>query len=137
MAVINGNDFVIKYATTEAGTKLVFGHAQSASISFSNSLIETTTKDSASWMENITGKKSFTISTDGLIDYAVVATENNFEDFADTAIAGTKVFFTIGTGDGTYEGEAFIDSFEGSGGTDDVATYSVSLTGTGALAKSS
>ena len=136
MAVINGNDFTIKYATTESGTKDVFAHAQSASISFSNSLIETTTKDSSSWMENISGKKSFTLSTDGLIDYSTVTNANNFEEFADVAIAGTLVYFTIGTTDGTYEGQAYIDSFEGSGGTDDVATYSCSLTGTGALAKS-
>ncbi len=136
MATFNGNDFVIKYATSDSGTKQVFAHAQSASVSFSNSLIDVTTKDSDSWSEMISGQKSFTLSTDGLIDYAAVTDAENFESFADTAIAGTKIFFTVGDGTDTYAGEGFIDSFEASGGTDDVATYSCSITGTGALAKS-
>ena len=127
---------MIKYATSDSATKEVFAHAQSASLSFSNSLIETTTKDSSSWTEMISGKKSFTISTDGLIDYASITDEQNFEDFADIAIAGTKIYFTIGNGSDTYEGEGFIESFEANGGTDDVATYSCSVSGTGALSKS-
>lgn len=136
MATFKGNDFVIKYATTDSGTKQVFAHAQSASLSFSNSLIETTTKDSDSWTEMISGKKSFSLSTDGLIDYATIADKHNFEAFADVAIAGTKIFFTVGNGSDTYEGEGFIESFEANGGTDDVATYSCSISGTGELTKS-
>ena len=93
MAVINGNDFVLTAASTSSGAKQVFAHAQTASISFSNSLIETTTKSSNSWMENISGRKSFTISTDGLIDYLTVATSENVVGLTDLAIAGTEIFF--------------------------------------------
>ena len=141
MAVINGNDFVLSAASTSSGAKQVFAHAQTASISFSNSLIETTTKSSNSWMENISGRKSFTISTDGLIDYLTVATSENVVGLTDLAIAGTEIFFsitgdeTVGTGKITYEGSAFIDSLEQSGGSDDVATWSLSATGNGALSK--
>ena len=141
MAVINGNDFVLTAASTSNGSKQVFAHAQTASISFSNSLIETTTKSSNSWMENISGRKSFTISTDGLIDYLTVATADNVVSLTDLAIAGTEIFFaitgdeTVGTGKITYEGSAFIDSLEQSGGSDDVATWSLSATGNGALSK--
>ena len=42
---------------------------------------------------------------------------------------------TVGTGKITYEGSAFIDSLEQSGGSDDVATWSLSATGNGALTK--
>lgn len=135
MAKINGNDLVIKFASTEMGTKNVFAHAQNATLSFSNSLIETTTKASSSWMENLAGKKSFTLSTDGLIDYASVANAQNFEAFVDIAIAGTLIYFTFGAGNDTYDGSGYIDSFSANGPTDDAASYSVSITGTGTLTK--
>ena len=139
--VINGNDFVLTGASTSGGTKQVFAHAQTASISFSNSLIETTTKSSNSWMENISGRKSFSISTDGLIDYATVSNQENVVSLTDLAINGTEVFFTItgdptvGSGNISYQGSGFIDSLEQTGGSDDNATWSLSITGNGALTK--
>ena len=138
MAVINGNNLVLKTAATSGGTKQIFAHAQSASLSFSNALIDVTTKSSNSWKQMISGQKSFTISSDGLVDYATVADAQNFVALADLAIAGTEIFFTIGIGEGAdqgYQGSAFISSIENSGGTDEAATYSISLDGTGALTK--
>ena len=135
MATFNGNDLVLKYAITEAGTKEVFAHATSCTISFSNSLIDVTTKDSNSFEEMISGRKSFTLSSDGLMDYSSTTDAHNFEAVADVAIAGTKIFFTYGVGSDTYEGEAFMESFDANGESDGAATYSVSLKGTGALTK--
>lgn len=136
MAAFNGKDLVLKYATTEAGTKQVFAHARTCSLSFSNSLIDVTTKDSASFEEMISGRRSATLSTDGLVDYSATTDSHNFEALADVAIAGSKVFFTYGVGSDTYEGEAFIESFEASGEADSEATYSASLKVTGAITKS-
>ena len=141
MAVFNGNDLVLAIHNTASTVK--FAHAQSASISFSNSLLDATTKDSNSWEEMISGRKSFSISADGLVDFDDVASATSTEGFADFAIAGTQVFFTfergatgLSSGDMTgWEGSAFIESFEVSAGSDEVATYTVSLKGTGALAK--
>ena len=71
MAVLNGNDITFVAATTSTeADKDLFAHATSCTLSVSNSTIETTTKDSSSWMEIISGKKSYTISVDGLVDYA-------------------------------------------------------------------
>ena len=50
-------------------------------------------------------------------------------------LAGTKVYFTFGTGSDTYDGEAFIESIEVNAPSDDKVSYSVSLKGTGALTK--
>lgn len=143
MAVFNGNDLVLAIHAT-SGSEVKFAHAQSASISFSNSLLDTTTKDSNSWEEMISGRKSFSISADGLVDFDDVASATSTEGFADFAIAGTKVFFTFERAAGSlasgtmlgWEGSAFIESFEVSAGADEVATYTVSLKGTGALTKS-
>ena len=131
---------MLKSATTSGGTKTIFAHAQSASLSISNALIDVTTKSSNSWKEMISGQKSFSLSSDGLVDYATVADAQNFTALADLAIAGTKIFFEIGVGTTAgeqYQGEAFISSIEQSGGTDDAATYSISLEGTAALTKTS
>ena len=137
--MINGNNLVLKTATTSGGTKTIFAHAQTASLSVNNALIDVTTKSSNSWKEMISGQKSWSVSSDGLVDYATVADAQNFTALADLAIAGTKVFIEIGVGTTAgdqYEGEAFIASIEQTGGTDDAATYSISLEGTGALTAS-
>lgn len=114
-------------------------HAQSGSLSFSNSLIDTTTKSSNSWMEKISGQKSFSLSADGLLDYATTA---NSTDVVGTggagsisalALAGTKFFIRFYIGTQGYKGEGFVSSFDQSGGTDDAPTYSISIEGTGTL----
>ena len=138
MAVQNGNNLVLRTASTSGGTKQIFAHAQSASLDLSNAVIDVTTKSSNSWKQIISGQKSFSISTDGLVDYATVADAQNFIALADIAVAGTEVFFSIGIGEGAdqgYQGSAFITSISQTGGVDDVATYSISLEGTGALTK--
>ena len=138
MAVLNGNNLVLKTATTSGGTKQIFAHSQSASLNFSNALIDVTTKDSNSWKQMISGQKSFTLSADGLVDYATVADAQNFVALADLAIAGTEVYFTIGIGEGAdqgYQGQAFISSIEKTSGVDEAVTYSISLDGNGALTK--
>ena len=142
MAVFNGNDLVLAIGNSDSN-EAKFAHAQSASISFSNSLVDVTTKDSSSWDQMISGRKSFTISADGLADFDDVASSTSTEGFSDLALAGTKVFFelqrptgSLTTGDQLgWRGEAFIESFEVSGASDDAVTYSVSLKGTGQLIK--
>ena len=114
-------------------------HAQSASLSFSNSLIDVTTKTSNSWMQKISGQKSFSLSSDGLLDYATVANHTDVVGGGGAgtasalALAGTEVFFQFRIGNQGYKGSGFIASFEQSGGTDDAPTYSVSVEGNGEL----
>ena len=142
MAKFNGNDLVLAIHNT-SGSEVKFAHSQSASISFSNSLVDVTTKDSNSWEEMISGRKSFSISTDGLADFDDVASATATEQFSDYALAGTQVFFTferpatgLSTGDlEGWSGSAFIESFEISAASDEAVTYSVSLKGTGQLTK--
>ena len=139
MATFNGNDLVLAINST-SGSEVKFAHAQTASISFSNSLVDVTTKDSNSWEEMISGRKSFTLSTDGLADFDD-ATSGGTEGFSDYALAGTEVFFTFertagasGTLTG-WSGKAYIESFDISAASDDAVTFTCSLKGTGALTK--
>ena len=135
----NGNDLVLAISSTE-GSEVKFAFAQSASLSFSNALIDTTTKDSGSWEDMISGRRSFTLSTDGLADFDD-STTGGTQGFSDFALAGTEVFFTFERTTGAsgtltgWKGSAFIESFEISAGSDEAVTYSVSLKGTGQLVK--
>ena len=140
MALVNANNLVIGLATASSDTAYApLAHAQSASLSFSNSLIDVTTKSSNSWMQKISGQKSFSLSSDGLLDYATVTSE--FDVVGDggagtasaLALAGTEVFLQFRIGNQGYKGQGFIASFEQSGGTDDAPTYSVSIEGNGEL----
>lgn len=141
MAVVNANNLVIGLATTESTTSLYdpIAHAQNASLSFSNALIDTTTKSSNSWMEKISGQRSFTLSSDGLVDYAAatgmtdVVGGGGAGTISNIALAGTNVFFQFRIGMVGYRGNGFISAFEQSGGTDDAPTFSVTIEGNGEL----
>ena len=140
MALVNANAVVIGLATTESNTAYSpLAHSNNASLSFSNSLIDVTTKSSNAWAEKISGERSWNLSSDGFVDYATVADE--FDVVGDgaagtasaLALAGTKVFIQFRIGNQGYKGEGFITSFDQSGGTNDAPTYSISLEGTDML----
>lgn len=142
MGLINGNALTLAIDSTSGGEQ-VFAHSISASLSVNNSLIDTTSVDSNSWEEMISGRKAFSISTDGLADFDDVASAKSTEQFSDLALAGTKVFFMftrpetgLSSGDLLgWSGQAFIESFEVSRSADDNITYSCSLKGSGELSK--
>lgn len=141
MAIVNANNLVIGLATAEASDLYdPIAHAQTVSLSFSNSLIDVTTKSSQAWMQKISGQRSFSLSADGLVDYDTVSGATDVVGGAGAgsvstlALAGTSVFFQFRIGTEGYKGSGFISSFEQSGGTDDAPTFSVSIEGTGVLA---
>ena len=209
MAVINGNDFVVTGALTSSGTQQTFLHANTSTIDHTDAVIEATTKDSDSTAEYISGRKTYTISVDGLLDYSGTGTSPQSQTFSgngtltaftltntpltgtitvtvggvattaftvagsvitfssapaagtdnivvayssnlvgldtvelfDVAQAGSTIFWAAsgddrtGTGRVTYSGQALITSYSQSGGSDEVASYSMSLQGTGVITK--
>ena len=142
MALLNGNALTLAIDST-AGGEQVFAHSISASLSVNNSLIDVTSVDSNSFEEMISGRKSFSLSTDGLADFDDVSGSKSTEQFSDLALAGTKVFFMFTRPDAGltagdlmgWSGAAFIESFEVSRSADDNITYSCSLKGSGELSK--
>lgn len=141
MAIVNANQLVLRASTTAPSNALspTVAHAQNASLSFSNSLIDTTTKSSNSWMQKISGQRSFTLSADGLLGYAAVSGAvdvvggGGSGTLSALALSGAEIFFQFGIGNQGYSGSGFISSFEQSGGTDDAPTYSISIEGNGVL----
>lgn len=132
MTKVKGIDVLvgIKNATTYD----TLGGQRGATLNRSSETIEVTDKVSGGWKENYSGIKEWSVDCDGLfvVDDAAFATlETAFN-------AGTAIDVEISDGTNiTYSGKAYITDFPIEAPYDDVATYSISLTGTGALAATS
>ena len=140
MAILNGTDITV----TDGSNNTLVAFAQNCSINIEHALREITNKESAGWSEQLEGLRSFSIDVDGayaFTDAAGTALTNGADDLLNSYIL-TRTKLTVrfgkpgggvGSNDTYYEGSVFLTSASMSGGTEDTATYSLSLTGTGAL----
>jgi len=132
MALINGTNLVIKVG----GVAIL--KATTASLELSVDMPDATTKDSAGWAEFFAGVRSFTLSTDGLIDYATAAAVETDELVA-MLIARSTVAVTFGTstaGDMLLSGNAYVSSISQTADMESPSGFSVTFQGTGALTQS-
>ena len=131
MALINGTNLVIKIA----GNPIL--KATTASLEMSVDLPDATTKDSAGWSEFFAGVRSWTLSSDGLVDYATAAGVETDELVA-LLIARSPVAITFATataGDMVLSGNAYITSISQTADMESPSGFSVSFQGTGTLSQ--
>ena len=133
MAIQNATDVVLKITTAD-GLEAV-AHSTSASLSVNMDLRDSTTKSSAGWQENLGGLKSWEMSGDAFVDIAS-PTGADIESLFTAFEARTAIQCTFGLSGMLYDGTALITSISIDAGVEENATYSISLTGSGALAKS-
>lgn len=130
MVAFAGRDLRIKY-DPGTGAVLVAG-ARTDSLSISNTSIDITDKDDAGVITLLdeVGTKGLSASMSGVLkDSTLIA-------LADGAGTGAALHdFVIEVGSlRTYTGSFFIDSFEVTGEQEDAATFSMSITSSGAVA---
>ena len=140
MAILNGTELKV-YSGTGSQTNLV-AFAQNCTLTVNQSVREITNKESAGFKEILEGLRDFTIDVDGAYAWSN-ATDSPISDGADDLIDTNvltnrqPVSFTFGdnqtTGDNNYTGSGFITSMSLTGGTEDTATYSFTIEGTGVL----
>jgi len=109
--------------------------ATSGSLSINQALRTSINKDDGGWEKSFGGARSWNMSGDS--EFAFDSTYGPSQ-LADAIIAGTKLtlkFSTEVVGDIKFSGEAYIETFEISGGAEENATYSYSFKGTGAITK--
>lgn len=112
------------------------GCATESSLSLNRATIDATCKDSNSWGDFLAGQMDWSVSSSSLL--ALDESAESAEDFFDALIAGTNLTVKLSTGvagDWYLSGTSIVTSFEISAPDNDVVTYSVTLTGKGALAK--
>lgn len=109
-------------------------HSTNASLSVELSTRDVTSKDSSGWTENAEGLKSWSIT--GEFFFAENATEGFTHVYADLdgRTTVTAMYSSGVSGDKKYSGSAYVTSLSRSSGIDsDTETWSITLTGAGAL----
>jgi len=136
MAIQNATNVVLS-VTTAAGLEPI-AHCTSASISVNMDLRDSTTKSSDGWQDNLGGLKSWELSGDAFVEVDPSSDGNKayleelYDEFADRE----AITCTFGMTGLTFTGQALITSISIDAGVEENATYSISLTGTGAITKS-
>jgi len=131
MAIFNGTDLGVYIGST------LIAAATDVSLTLNAETIDITTKDSAAFRELLPGLRSGSVSVSGLIDY-VDASNKDFLDLYGAWEARTELTLkfskaTLGTGEASFQGNAFLTSLEQSGGTEDTASYSATFELTGVI----
>ena len=140
MALINGTDLIVKVGTSDSN-EVIVAHATNCSLELSMDERDITSKDSAGWKEIIGGLRNWSLSADALYDATDLgATKTDFVALYDLIDARTKVYVEFAlanaaAGDYIYTGEGYVTSISLSGGVEETATYSCSISGTGDLEK--
>lgn len=134
MDEIRGIDILVSVntGTAIAPVYTAVGGQRGATLNRSSETIDVSNKVSGDWRKSISGLKEWSVDADGLLalsDAGFAALETAFNDSEEVLIQIAK-----GT-DLVYSGEAIITDFPIEAPYDDVATYSVSFTGTGALTR--
>lgn len=124
--IIRGLDMLIKVDGE------VLGGQRSCDIEMSTDTIDVTSKSNYGWSDAITGVKSWTVSTDGVLfidDDAMRRTEQAFLNSEEIEVE----FYNNRSKELVYYGNCIPTSISISASYDDITTYSVSLQGNGAL----
>jgi predicted secreted protein len=138
MAILNGTELKV-YST---GTTNLVAFAQNCTLNVNHSPREITNKESAGNKEILEGLRDFSLDVDGAYAWtnaAGAALTNGADDLLQTKLLANrlKVDFIFGdtasTHDVSYAGSGYITSMSFTGGTEDSASYSLTIEGTGAL----
>ena len=138
MAILNGTEIKVY----SSGTNNLVAFAQNCTLNVNHSPREITNKESAGFKEMLEGLRDFSIDVDGAYAWTNaggVALTDGADDLLASNYLGanrTPVSFIFGdtsTNDVSYSGSGYITSMTFTGGTEDTATYSLSIEGTGAL----
>lgn len=130
MAVVKGNDLEVYI-----GGSLV-GKSTSATLNVNSNLLDASTKESAGWLEQLAGQKSWDCSSEALVDFSLTY---GVSELYTAFVAGTEVTLVFGEGTGAvakFEGSAIVSSISINAANEELATVSVTFSGTGALTAS-
>ena len=138
MAILNGTELKIY----SSGTTNLVAFAQNCTLTVNNTTREITNKESAGYKEVLESLRDWSIDVDGAYawtDASGTALTDGADDLIQTNILANRLQFdvifgdTASTSDVSYAGKVYITSASITGGSEDTATYSLTLEGTGAL----
>lgn len=130
MSEIRGVDVLVSIKSGEE--QIPVGGQRGATLNRSSNAIDVSNKVTGDWKRSISGLKEWSLDCNGLVvadDAGFTALETAFNEGAEVVI---QLAETAGL---SYSGAAIITDFPIEAPYEDVATYSISFTGTGALTK--
>ena len=136
---INGSDYVVEISTDGGSPWTGLANAQNASLTRGKDVRDVTNKYSGGYRELGTGgKKSWSMSTDGLVVFSDADSRLTPDDLHGFWEQDALLDFRFtrhdgNTGDFQYSGKGVISQFDENGGTEDDQTYSITIEGSGAL----
>tara|TARA_R110002020_G_scaffold101665_1_gene239302 strand:+ start:9296 stop:9688 length:393 start_codon:yes stop_codon:yes gene_type:complete len=127
MAILNATAVTLSIAGES------MAHSTSCSFTINRDLRDSTTKGSNGWGENLSGLMSWEMSGDSFVD--ILAGDASYKDMVNALIVGSAVtvIFDLDGATETYTGSALITSVSADAGVEDNVSFSVSLTGSGAI----
>lgn len=149
--LVKGDDlffYVVSGDTATSGTSTVVAFATSCSLQIDGETIDTSNKMSCQWNSNLAGKNSYTVNVDAL--YTNKEGAYSFDALMKFMIEGDPIGWAIGpaakfVGDCEdnpftlkegaifYSGKGLITSLSLNAGNNEVASCSLTLTGSGAI----
>ena len=126
------------YISTDGSSYTLVGSATNATLSISNETLDVTTKSSTGKKELIYNVQSASISAEGFVKYDDTVGSEELRTVAVTASDSATYMarFSSGvTGDKEVSFNAIITSFEESAAVNEMATFSLTLESTGAIAE--
>lgn len=119
-----------------SGSPVKIANLTSTDFELSKDTIDATNKDGGNYKEFLVGLSGWTMNAEGIFEEDGSTTNFSAKELLDDAIAGdliTVVMSSEETGDLKLSGSAVITSFSWNAPVNDVATFSVSLQGSGTL----
>ena len=119
-----------------SGTLTKIANLTSTDFELTKDTIDATNKDGSNYKEFLVGLSNWTMSAEGIFEEDGSTTNFSPKDLLDDMIAGdaiTVVMTSNVTGDLKLTGSAVMTSFAWNAPVNDVATFSCSLQGSGAL----
>ena len=131
MAIYNGTAQLLKLGTSGSEETLI--ELTNCTMSVNADLFETTSKESGGWTSVMPGLRDVSYSGEGLADFTASATKYTLTEIFTAYNARTLLSVKFTNGTNTFSQSGYIASFEVSGPMEDVATYTIEVTGTGVL----
>jgi TP901-1 family phage major tail protein len=133
MAKVAGVDVLVKVEDAATpGTYITLGGQSGATLNRSTNTIDATSKDANGWAENLAGVNSWSIDCEGFIVASDAAYSSLEDAWEGRSMVSVQILMPSGK---KYTGDAIITDFPNEFPQDGAATFSLSLTGTGALVK--
>ena len=131
MAIYNGTAQLLKLGAASTEEALI--QLTNCSMSLNADLFDTTSKESGGWKSVLPGLRDVSYSGEGLADFTASATKYTLTEIFNAYNSRTLLSVVFTNGTNTFTQSGYISSFELSAPMEDVATYTIEITGTGVL----